>query len=44
MTFEGDSAARPLYLRTIGSALIVVTVNFMVDIAYAYLDPRIRLH
>ena len=26
------------------TALIVVTVNFMVDIAYAYLDPRIRLH
>jgi ABC-type dipeptide/oligopeptide/nickel transport system permease component len=26
------------------TALIVVSVNFMVDIAYAYLDPRIRLH
>jgi ABC-type dipeptide/oligopeptide/nickel transport system permease component len=26
------------------TALIVVAVNFMVDIAYAYLDPRIRLH
>jgi ABC-type dipeptide/oligopeptide/nickel transport system permease component len=26
------------------TALIVVMVNFMVDIAYAYLDPRIRLH
>jgi peptide/nickel transport system permease protein len=26
------------------TALIVVTVNFMVDIAYAYLDPRIRLY
>jgi peptide/nickel transport system permease protein len=26
------------------TALIVVTVNFMVDIAYASLDPRIRLH
>jgi len=25
------------------TAVIVVTVNFMVDIAYAYLDPRIRL-
>jgi peptide/nickel transport system permease protein len=26
------------------TALIVVSVNFVVDIAYAYLDPRIRLH
>lgn len=26
------------------TAMIVVTVNFTVDIAYAYLDPRIRLH
>jgi peptide/nickel transport system permease protein len=26
------------------TAVIVVSVNFMVDIAYAYLDPRIRLH
>jgi peptide/nickel transport system permease protein len=25
------------------TALIVVSVNFVVDIAYAYLDPRIRL-
>ena len=25
------------------TAVIVVSVNFMVDIAYAYLDPRIRL-
>jgi ABC-type dipeptide/oligopeptide/nickel transport system permease component len=26
------------------TAVIVVTVNFVVDITYAYLDPRIRLH
>jgi ABC-type dipeptide/oligopeptide/nickel transport system permease component len=26
------------------TAVIVVSVNFMVDITYAYLDPRIRLH
>jgi ABC-type dipeptide/oligopeptide/nickel transport system permease component len=26
------------------TALIVVSVNFVVDITYAYLDPRIRLH
>jgi peptide/nickel transport system permease protein len=26
------------------TAVIVVTVNFVVDISYAYLDPRIRLH
>jgi peptide/nickel transport system permease protein len=26
------------------TAIIVVAVNFMVDITYAYLDPRIRLH
>jgi ABC-type dipeptide/oligopeptide/nickel transport system permease component len=26
------------------TAVIVVSVNFVVDIAYAYLDPRIRLH
>jgi peptide/nickel transport system permease protein len=26
------------------TAVIVVTVNFIVDITYAYLDPRIRLH
>jgi ABC-type dipeptide/oligopeptide/nickel transport system permease component len=26
------------------SAVIVVAVNFIVDISYAYLDPRIRLH
>jgi peptide/nickel transport system permease protein len=26
------------------TAVIVVAVNLMVDISYAYLDPRIRLH
>src|SRR5919106_4263528 len=26
------------------TAVIVVSVNFVVDITYAYLDPRIRLH
>jgi peptide/nickel transport system permease protein len=26
------------------TAVIVVIVNFGVDITYAYLDPRIRLH
>jgi ABC-type dipeptide/oligopeptide/nickel transport system permease component len=26
------------------TAVIVVAVNFLVDISYAYLDPRIRLH